>query len=147
MLSEPQYPNQPWGKAVEKAVQLWQNKSLSVDSLSTWTWHFGILVFAHIDICQKINKPYLRLENKAAIKQGRYQYIRKWYYIWQYVYKNTIKSNENRSPLCQTYRLIFVENFTDSQDRHTGVFDWLIHGVKHHKENQLQSLELLCGML
>ena len=76
-----------------------------------------------------------------------YQYIRKWYYIWQYIYKNTIKSNENRSPLCQTYRLIFVENFTDSQDRHTGVFDWLIHGAKHHKENQLQSLELLCGML
>ena len=28
-------------------------------------------------------------------------------------------------------------------DQHTGD-KWLIHGTKHHKDNQLQSLELYC---
>ena len=28
-------------------------------------------------------------------------------------------------------------------DQHTGG-TWLIHGTKHHKDNQFQSLELLC---
>ena len=30
-------------------------------------------------------------------------------------------------------------------DQHTGG-KWLIHSTKHDKDNQLQSLELLCGL-
>ena len=31
-------------------------------------------------------------------------------------------------------------------DKHTGG-KWLIHSIKHHKDNQLQSLEFPCGPL
>ena len=72
------------------------------------------------------------------------------------------KVNENKAFYCKALRCETMKNnkklFSlmsnlqtyyhfklDSQkvDQHTGG-KWLIHGTKHHKDNQLQSLELPC---
>ena len=44
--------------------------------------------------------------------------------------------------LCQTYKTTIISNeILQKVDQHTGG-KWLIYGTKHHKDNQLQSLEL-----
>ena len=42
-------------------------------------------------------------------------------------------------PLCQTYKPFEIN--LPKLDQYRGGM-WLIHGTKHHKENQLQSLKL-----
>ena len=37
----------------------------------------------------------------------------------------------------------FKLDFKKKVDQHTGG-NWLVHGTKHHKDNQFQSLELPC---
>ena len=45
----------------------------------------------------------------------------------------------------QTMQLSLTTN-SQKVDPHTaGKWYWLIHGTKHHKDNQLQSLELPCS--
>ena len=51
---------------------------------------------------------------------------------------NNQKQQKSCFPLCQTYKpTINLNRFPKSGK-------WLIHGTNHHKDNQLQSLELPC---
>ena len=52
----------------------------------------------------------------------------------------TIKNNKKVVPTLQTY--YFKLDF-QKVDQHTGG-KWLIHGTKHRKDNQLESLERPC---
>ena len=51
------------------------------------------------------------------------------------------KKKKKCLPLCQTYKPTIILN--QKVDQHTGG-KWLIHGTKHRKDNQWQSLELSC---
>ena len=58
---------------------------------------------------------------------------------------NNQKQQQSCFPLCQTYKPTIYHFKLDFQimDQHTGG-KCLIHGTKHRKDNQLQSLELPC---
>ena len=86
-------------------------------------------------------KHYLRRENKANKKQG---IIVSWYAkMYANIYAlSKLKAMKKGVFLYEklTNQLSF-KTFPPKLDQHTGG-KWLIHGTKHCKNNQLQSLEL-----
>ena len=58
------------------------------------------------------------------------------------MYKHNQKQRKRCSLLCKFYKPSIISNYiSKKKEQHSGV-KWLIHGTKHHKDNQLQGLEL-----
>ena len=83
------------------------------------------------------------VENKAQLETWNKVKENK-YYITAF-WCETIKSNKQCFPLCQTYKTYYHFKLDLKKvDQHTPRGKWLIHGTKRRKDNQLQSLELPC---
>ena len=54
--------------------------------------------------------------------------------------RNNQKQQKSCFPLCQTYKPTILNYISKTWTN----IQWLIHGTKRRKENQLQSLELPC---
>ena len=52
--------------------------------------------------------------------------------------KENVNIDKGYNPLCQTYKQLSFKNYFQKVDQHTEG-KYLIHGTKHHKDNQLQS--------